>query len=73
MAGLFVGVKEEAVKQRLDKRLWGLFIELIQVITILFEDIDEQELLEKIFHNEKVSQIINHILRDDTNQLNKAA
>lgn len=73
MTGLFLGVKEETVKQRLDQRLWGLFIELIQVIAILFEDMDEQELLEKIFHNEKVSQIINHILRDDPNQLNKAA
>jgi len=72
MIGLFLGVKEETVKQRLDQRLWGLFIELMQVIAILFEDIDEQELLEKIFQSEKAKQIINNILRDDPNPLNKA-
>jgi predicted nucleic acid-binding Zn finger protein len=73
MAGLFSEVKEAAVKQRLDQRLWGLFIELMQIIAVLFEDIDEQELLEKIFQNEKVSQMINHILRDVPSQLKKAA
>ncbi len=73
MTGMFLGVKEETVKQRLDQRLWGLFIELVQVIAVLFEDIDEQELLEKIFQSEIASQIINNILRDDPNQLNKAA
>ena len=73
MTGMFLGVKEETVKQRLDQRLWGLFIELVQIIAVLFEDIDEQELLEKIFHSEIASQIINNILRDDPNQLNKVA
>jgi hypothetical protein len=73
MTGMFLGVKEETVKQRLDQRLWGLFIELVQVIAVLFEDIDEQELLEKIFQSEIASQIINNILRNDPNQLNKVA
>ena len=73
MTGMFLGVKEETVKQRLDQRLWGLFIELVQIIAVLFEDIDEQELLEKIFQSEIASQIINNILRNDPNQLNKVA
>lgn len=73
MNGLFSDVKEDTVKQRLDQRLWGLFIELIQIITILFDDIDEQELLEKIFHNEKVCQMINHITRGEPEQLENVA
>ena len=61
------------LQQRLDQRLWGLFVELMQIITVLFEDIDEQELLEKIFQNEKVSQMINHILGGASSQTENAA
>ena len=71
--GLFSELKEATVKQRLDQRLWGLFIELLQVIAKLIEDLDEQELLEKIFQNEQVSQMINHILRGDPDRYKKAA
>ena len=73
MVGLFSNVKEATLKQRLDQRLWGLFVELMQIITVLFEDIDEQELLEKIFQNEKVSQMINHILGGASSQTENAA
>lgn len=73
MAGLFLNVKEATVRQRLDQRLWGLFVELMQIITVLFEDIDEQELLEKIFQNEKVSQMISHILGGESSQTVNAA
>ena len=73
MAELFSSTKEDAVKQRLDQRLWGLFIELIQIVAVLFEDIDEQELLEKIFQNEKVSQIVSCIIRSEPSQIEKAA
>jgi len=73
MVGMFSNIKEAAVKQRLDQRLWGLFIELIQIVSVLFEDIDEQELLEKIFQNEKVSQIVEHILRGNPSQIEMAA
>lgn len=73
MVGLFSNVKEAAVRQRLDQRLWGLFIELMQIIVVLFEDIDEQELLEKIFQNEKVNQMVNHILGRESSQIENAA
>jgi hypothetical protein len=73
MTGLFSSVKEAAAKQRLDQRLWGLFIELMQIVTVLFEDIDEQELLEKIFLNEKVSQMFNHILGGGPGLIENAA
>lgn len=73
MTGLFDNLKEAAVKQRLDQRLWGLFIELIQILAVLFEDIDEQELLEKIFQNEKVNQMVDHILKVKPNNIENAA
>jgi hypothetical protein len=55
MTGLFSEIKEAAIRQRLNQRLWGLFIELVQIITIVFNDIDEQELLERIFSSDEVS------------------
>jgi len=73
MVGLFSNVKEAAVKQRLDQRLWGLFIELMQIVVVLFEDIDEQELLEKIFQNEKVNQMVNHMLGSKSSEMENAA
>ncbi len=73
MAGLFSSVKEATVNQRLDQRLWGLFIELMQIVTVLFEDIDEQELLERIFENELVSQMVNRIIRGEPSQIENAA
>lgn len=73
MPGLFSNVREATVQQRLDQRLWGLFIELMQIIVVLFEDIDEQILLEKIFHNDHVSQMINYLLSGKFNQIENTA
>lgn len=73
MPGLFSNLKEEATMQRLDQRLWGLFIELLQVLSVIVDGLDEQELLEKIFQNEKISKMISHILRDDPEELNMVA
>ena len=41
---LFNQVKEGIIQSRLDERLWGLFIELIRLIEVLFDGIDEMEL-----------------------------
>jgi hypothetical protein len=73
MPGLFSGLIEDTTKHRLDQRLWGLFIELLQIITVIVDDLDEQELLEKIFQSEKIYQMINRILRDDPKRCNEAA
>lgn len=45
----------------------------MQIIVVLFDDIDEQELLEKIFQNEKVNQMVNHILGGESSQVENAA
>jgi hypothetical protein len=49
---LFEQVKEVVVQYRLNERLWGLFIELLRIIEVLFEGIDEMEILEKIVNDE---------------------
>jgi hypothetical protein len=45
----------------------------MQIIVVLFEDIVEQKLLEKIFQNEKVNQMVNNILVSESNQVENAA
>lgn len=64
MTGLFSEIKETAVQQRLNQRLWGLFIELIQIIESLLVNSDEQELLERIFHNDQAYEHIARLLGD---------
>ena len=64
MPGLFSEIKEATIQQRLDQRLWGLFIELVQIIESLLDGADEQELLERIFQNEKAHEQIARLLGD---------
>lgn len=64
MEGLFSQIKEATIKQRLNQRLWGLFIELMQIIESVFGEIDEQELFERIFQNEEASRRIARLLDD---------
>ncbi|MCF8302372.1 MAG: hypothetical protein K9I94_03775 [Bacteroidales bacterium] len=51
---LFAHIEEQMLRTRLDQRFWGLFQELIRIITHVFEDIEEMELMEKIMTDEKV-------------------
>lgn len=73
MTGLFSEAKEAAVQQRLNQRLWGLFIELLQIIEALLVGIDEQELLERIFQNEQAYERIARLLGDTGNYSMDAA
>jgi hypothetical protein len=51
---LFEQVKSEMVIQKLNERLLGLFIELLQVMATLFEDADEMAVFEKIVNDDEV-------------------
>jgi len=62
--GLFSQIKEATIKQRLNQRLLGLLIELMQIIESVFGEIDEQELFERIFQNEEASRRIARLLDD---------
>ena len=69
MNGLFAHLKENALRQRLDKRLWGLFVELLRVIIAIFPEIDEQELMERIFHDEQVCGQISILLNSHCREM----
>jgi len=62
---LFNQVKEGIIQSRLDERLWGLFIELIRLIEVLFDGIDEMELWERILNDEKVYEMISQLLPNE--------
>jgi len=59
---LFDQVKENIIQNRLDQRIWGLFIELINLLKILFEEMDEMEVMEKILHDERAYQLISQLI-----------
>jgi len=65
---LFDQIKQEVLRHRLDQRLWGLFIELLNIIeTLLNSNIDENEILEKIFSSEKACALLSKVLTDEAN------
>jgi len=61
--GLFKGIKGEIIEERLNQRLWGLFIALLKIIEILFEDMDHERVLEKIYHNEETYRMVSTLLK----------
>ena len=69
---LFRHVREGIIQSRLDERLWGLFIELMRLIEVLFEGIDEMELWEKILRGERAYEMIERLLPKEP-ELQKAA
>jgi predicted nucleic acid-binding Zn finger protein len=69
---LFNHVREGIIQSRLDERLWGLFIELLRVIEVLFDGIDEMEILERILHDEKAYEMIRRLLPKEP-EMQKAA
>ena len=61
--GLFKTITGEIIEYTLNQRLWGLFIALLKVIEILYEDIDHEQLLEKIYHNEQAYQMVSNLIK----------
>ena len=70
--GLFSDVAEEIVQERLDRRLWGLFIEILEIIESLFEGIDEDEIIKRVFNDENARKRIALLLKEPE-KLNIAA
>jgi len=62
---LFENIREGIVQSRLNERLWGLFIELLRLIEVLFDGIDEMELLERILNDEEAYEILNKLLKNE--------
>lgn len=59
---LFRQVKSEVLRISLSERLWGLLLEILKLIIELFDQIDEDELMEKIFDDEKTYNRIEKLL-----------
>ncbi|MCX6235920.1 MAG: transposase [Bacteroidetes bacterium] len=62
---LFRSLQENMVQLRLNERLWGLFIELLNIIDTLFDQEDVTTLLEKILTNDWAYEKISRLLNDD--------
>jgi predicted nucleic acid-binding Zn finger protein len=69
---LFSHIREGIIESRLNERLWGLFIELIKVLGVLFDDVDEMDLLQRILEDEKAYEMISRLLPQDPNVKNAA-
>ena len=44
------------------ERLWGLFIELIWALEVLFDDVDEMDILQRILEDERAYEMISRLL-----------
>ena len=49
-----------------------MFIELLRLIEVLFDGIDEMEILERILNDEKAYEMINRLLQNEL-EVKKAA
>jgi hypothetical protein len=63
MGALFRSMNADRLRQTLDIRLWGLFLEMIRVVTDLFE-IDADELLEKMLTDPVAEQKLTQMFGD---------
>jgi predicted nucleic acid-binding Zn finger protein len=69
---LFNQVREGIIQSRLDERLWGLFVELLRLIEVLFDGLDEMEILERILNDDKAYEMINRLLHSEPEMKNAA-
>jgi len=70
--GMFNQIKEQATIQRLNQRLWGLFLEVIRIITDIFDETDHVKLFEKIIQDEEVYEKIARLFDPNENIKNAA-
>jgi predicted nucleic acid-binding Zn finger protein len=69
---LFNQVREGIIESRLDERLWGLFVELLRLIEVLFDGLDEMEILKRILNDDKAYEMINRLLHSEPEMKNAA-
>jgi len=70
--GMFKQIKEQAIMQRLNQRLWGLFLELVDIIKEIFDEVDQMQLFERVITDEKVYKKISLLLAPPENIKNVA-
>ena len=60
---LFKQSKAEVLRIRLSERIWGLLMEVLKIVTEIFENEDEDDLMEKMFNNDKLFLKINNFIK----------
>ena len=61
---LFEQDQNKVVAFKLSERLWGLLLELAELIETLFEGVDSQEIIAKMFDNEKANKLIGQFRKE---------
>jgi hypothetical protein len=69
---LFSHIHEGIIESRLNERLWGLFVELIRVLEVLFDDVDEMDILQRILEDERAYEMISRLLPQEPDLQNAA-
>lgn len=69
---LFAQTKEDIAQIRLSERLWGLFVELLNIITELFDEVDITSLFEKLINDDQSMQRITRLLQPPDSQKSAA-
>ena len=62
---IFEQTREKAIMYSLGERLWGLFMELVKIIEVLFDGCDSDEIIMKLVQNDQAAKIIGILLGQD--------
>ena len=54
--------EEDIILYRLNERLWCLFLELVKIIETVFDGIDYDDIIKKLFNDEKAAEYLSSIL-----------
>ncbi len=58
---IFEQTREKAIMYTLGERLWGLFMELVRIVEILFDGCDSNEVIRRLLQNDEAAEIINQL------------
>lgn len=70
---LFENTKAEVIELRLQERLIALLIAILDVVIALFEELDEERIIEKIIYDESTFEKIRLLIYPSENSIKKAA
>ena len=70
---LFEGTKADIIESRLQERLIALLIAILDVIATLFEQLDEQDIIEKVINDEQAFEKIRLLVHPPGNNPKKVA
>ena len=62
---IFEQGRERSIRFTLGERIWGLFLELVKVIEILFDGRESDEILLRLLENEEAEAIVTQLLGEN--------